>query len=157
MTHEMNSEDIDNKINLAYKSLDIYENQVNQEIIKAKVADFLATFRQELTEIEVSNRDQRRISEAIAIIDRVREKLDGTFFITLRHHSKISALYILSLITYPHVSFARYPNNFLPPDKYDMNLGIVQCFSKITDLLDKIVNSWKIDLLQDKTLNQGEE
>src|SRR3972149_1406331 len=101
---KMNSKDIDNKINLAYKSLDIYENQGNQEIIKAKVADFLATFRQELTEIEVSNRDQRRISEAIAIIDKVREKLDGTFFITLRHHSNISALYILSLITYPHVT-----------------------------------------------------
>lgn len=151
---KMKSEEIEIKLNLAYKSLDIYENQENQGKIKANVADFLMTLRKELTDIDTSNRNQTHIREAITIIEGLREKLDGNFFITLRNHSNISALYILSLITYPHATFARYPNNFLSPEKYDTDLGIVQCFDKITDLLDKIINSWQIDFLEDKTHDQ---
>lgn len=143
---KMNSAEIENMISLAYN---ILESQKNQETMRAKLIESLGAFRKELEkEIEESGKEEKWLSEAIAVVDKMVTNSDNTFE-NYSKYSNISALYIISILTYPHASFARYSNKILPPHKYDETLGIVQCFSKIVELLEKILEPWKIQLLQE--------
>lgn len=100
----------------------------------------------------LSGKDQSEMDKVIGLIDQTIEKIKREDVI-LGCYSKISSLYILSLITYPHATSARYPSRVMPLGKYDENLGIVQCFDKISGLLDKVVSSLKLSLAEDKVLD----
>lgn len=152
---KMSSKEIENLITLGYRLIEILESRKNQEMIKDKLIEILVAFREDLGEIETSKKDQNEVDESIAFIDQTIEKIRNTDVI-LGDYSKMPALYILSLITYPHATSARYPSEALSPDEYDENLGIVQCFDKIAMLLNEVVSSWKVSLEQDKILDQEE-
>jgi len=62
------------------------------------------------------------------------------------------SLYILSVVTYPHWEFTRYPDKEMMPCDYSSDLGIVQCVDKI---LIRVENALEI-LNKTKWLNVGE-
>lgn len=138
------SDDIRNKLKIANASLELF---VDHEKIKADISESLINLKKELYEIKTSEINRRR-DEAIDLIDKLHKKvMNDSFFISLKFHSNLTGLYILALLTYPHATFARYPNKFLSPESYDADLGIVQCFGEITKVIDKIINSWNENLL----------
>lgn len=61
-------------------------------------------------------------------------------------------LYILSVVTYPHWEFTRYPDKEMKPSDYSSDLGIVQCVGRI---LTKVENAIKV-LEKAKWLNDVE-
>jgi hypothetical protein len=140
---KMSSKEIEHLITLAYELNEILDNPKNQEMIKDSIISAFEALIKNPNKIGASVKDRKEIIKMIENTD-----------ITFKDHSKIPVLYLLSIITYPHVTFARYPNKILSPDKYDKTLGIVQCFDKIADLLDKMVTSWKVSLEQDKIVDR---
>ena len=134
---EMSSEEIRDFINLTVKLKKVLESKETRE----EVARYLARLKKELDKMEASDEFDKDItSKIIAAIDRISESLEESF----KLYSNFLILYMLSIITYPHATFARYPNKILPPERYGENLGIVQYFSEIADLLGEVINSREI-------------
>jgi len=48
-------------------------------------------------------------------------------------------LYMLSVITYPHFSYTRYPDSEVKPSEYNENLGIVKKSPEIWNLLEESI------------------
>ncbi|MDI3487803.1 MAG: hypothetical protein PWR26_520, partial [Methanosarcinales archaeon] len=133
---EMSSEEIRNAIKLTVRLKEVLENKETKD----EVSKFLATLKRELGKIEASDEYERNIASKITtLLNKILENLELSF----KMYSNFLVLYTLSIITYPHATFARYPNERLPIEKYDENLGIIQCFGEITDLLEGVINSWK--------------
>ncbi len=55
-------------------------------------------------------------------------------------------MFILAIITYPHATFTRYPNDTLSPHEYNKEIGIVHCYRKISSLLGVAINWFREDL-----------
>ena len=111
-------------MNLSYKLIDALKDHKNQEIIITEV-------KKSFVDI-ASDKDQWKNSEVDTSVDKMIKNINIEYF-------KIPTLYILSTITYPHATLARYPNKTFLCDNYDKNLGIVKYFDKIVNLLDKLV------------------
>ncbi len=134
---EMSSEEIRNFINLSTKLKEI----LNSKETINEVAKFLVMIKEILEEqlSKIEALDEHDRDHVINFIDRMLETLEDA----LKLHSNFLILYILSVITYPHTTFARYPNKTLPLEKYNESLGIVKCFSEIANLLEDVTSSWK--------------
>lgn len=52
-------------------------------------------------------------------------------------------LYLLSIITYPHESYTRYPDQDMTPKDYTSDLGIVVMFNEITNILNSSIKALK--------------
>lgn len=121
-------------INTASKINDSFDLSKSNEISERIIED-IKSLKNELIATEISENNKTTMNEAIDVIDTILINFDISKF---AESSKLSVLYILSLLTYPHATLARYPNQILPPEKYDENLGIVQCFDEIIEILEKI-------------------
>ena len=130
---EMDSNQIKGIINATIKIKIALENKE----IKNQILGLLSKLKNEASEIKSSDPSEKFILEKlIDSVDRVLNNLETL----LKLSSTFLVLYMLSIITYPHATFARYPNKTLPPEKYDENLGIVQYFNEIVKLLDEVAN-----------------
>ena len=134
---KMEPDKIKNMIIVADEISNILNKQINYDDIKCKMLEFLSNFKAELCDIEDSVEINDKNIEAIDIIETSIEDFEIGSFKDL--YSYLPTLYILSVITYPHATFSRYPNEF----EYTETLGIVQCFYEITTLLDKTIELWK--------------
>lgn len=69
--------------------------------------------------------------------------------------AEVINLYFLSILTYPHESYTRYPDGKMKPEDYNENLGIVQMCKDICNSLEKtqkMIETWL-----DKIRSWGEE
>jgi len=55
-------------------------------------------------------------------------------------------IFILSVITYPHFSYTRYPDGKLKPTDYKPGLGIVDSLDKIFIILGNIIKNFDVEL-----------
>jgi hypothetical protein len=59
--------------------------------------------------------------------------------------------YFLSIITYPHESYTRYPDGEIKPEDYNEDLGIVQMCKDICNSLEKtqeMIETWLDKILR---------
>jgi len=57
-------------------------------------------------------------------------------------------LYVLSLVTYPHWEFTRYPDKEIKPSDYSSDLGIVQCVDIILAQVENAIQALDRALVQ---------
>lgn len=134
---KMEPDKIKKMVIVADEISNILNKQINYDDIKCKMLEVLSNLRAEFNDIEDSVEIKDENIEAIDIVETRIENFEIESFKDL--YSYLPTLYILSIITYPHATFSRYPNDF----EYDETLGIVQCFDEITTLLDKTIELWK--------------
>lgn len=57
-------------------------------------------------------------------------------------------LYILSVVTYPHWEFTRYPDKEIKPSDYSLDLGVVQCVDGILTQAENAIQALEEALVQ---------
>jgi len=66
--------------------------------------------------------------------------------------SSLITLSIISLITYPHITYTRYPDGKIKPEIYNENLGIVKKSKEIFELVDKTIYNLEKTIESEETL-----
>jgi|Deesub1362A_J573_1020465.scaffolds.fasta_scaffold00802_17 hypothetical protein len=130
---KMSSEEVKNLVEIPTKIKRIVESDKT----KNEIAEYLLEIQRKVQEIETHQQISRKLVNTIEKISNEQEKV-------LKQTWIFPGLYILSIITYPHATFARYPNKVLQPEEYNENLGIIQSFNEIVRLMSDIVNSFDI-------------
>jgi hypothetical protein len=100
----------------------------------SKVLDYLRVEAEELKESDDTNESQigYEIEKQLTDLEKGVESflLLGSYILTI---------YFLSIITYPHSTFTRYPSEKLDPSMYKSGLGIVDCLPNIIPLLNECI------------------
>jgi len=73
------------------------------------------------------------------IVDRIMKEVVDVFFdsVFVKTFSSFSILYLISVVTYPHFEYPRYPDGEIKPDEYN-NLGVTKYYSEISEGLEEI-------------------
>lgn len=100
----------------------------------SKVLDYLRVEAEELKESDDINESQIGYEIEKQLID-----LEKGVESSLLRGSYILTIYFLSIITYPHSTFTRYPSEKLNPSMYKSGLGIVDCLPNIMPLLKECI------------------
>lgn len=144
---KMKSDEIKDVIVIADNLFNILNNPQNFDDVESKMLEIISNIKTELCDREDFIEVNDKITE---IIDGIEARIKAFEIDKFKDfHSYIPTLYILSVITYPHATFSRYPNEV----EYNETLGIIQCFDRITKLLDKTIDLWKINALPENDNN----
>ncbi len=136
---------IDELLNICYVMI----NAGNADFITNALKDQLGlNWTDELKDLvrTISKNNKEVIDELDKTnITSVVSSLTGAVSTTL--HIEVP-LYILSVITFPHESFTRYPDGELTPNDYTMNLGVVSRFDRIWETSTKACENLKKYMLE---------
>jgi hypothetical protein len=100
----------------------------------SEVLDYLRVEAEELKESDDINESQIGYG-----IEKQLTDLEKGVESFLLRGSYILTIYFLSIITYPHSTFTRYPSEKLNPSMYKSGLGIVDCLPNIMPLLNECI------------------
>jgi hypothetical protein len=76
-------------------------------------------------------------------LDKKLKNIDSTVEYIFIGLNALTLLYPLSIITYPHFSYARYPSKELNIKDYNENLGIVLSLPNILETLNKVITGFE--------------
>lgn len=112
-----------------------YRESLESEEIRSKINEIMEILEE--AKKEMNGKDQveiKFIEQLSKLIKRIKEDKQGF----IRLVAVLPSLYILSIITYPHSTYTRYPDGKLTPKDYKPGLGIVDC---LPDLFPEVKNN----------------
>lgn len=88
--------------------------------------------------------DEKNKPHAVKFVSEIDLPFEWKYLIHTM--SFTTGLYYLSIITYAHEAFTRYPGGKITPRDYTENMGIVAKFDEIVEYFEPILNELEIDL-----------
>jgi hypothetical protein len=107
-------------------------DRLNQSITK-RLRDILSS--EYMSEIDKINKALKKVEY------KIEDLLVGA--------KSLIFLYFLSIITYPHFSYTRYPSKEMGPKDYNESLGIVQTLERIIQVLDETMKDFEKSMMEE--------
>jgi len=128
----LSNEDISKFLEVSNTYLNILE-----KIDKRKLNSLLLRFRMGIT----SRLEGESLFNILDMINKGFIKIENKMEHIFRGCSALIFLYPLSIITYPHFTYTRYPTNKLKPQDYNENLGIITLLPEIIMHVGKVIEN----------------
>lgn len=94
--------------------------------------------------IGIDNRFEKILPpDVLPEVKKRLEKIDGRIEHIFIGLNAFSLLYPLTIITYPHFTYARYPTKEMKPSDYNENLGIVSSIPQIQQALENVIKGFE--------------
>lgn len=135
---KMDATAIDKFLDIADKLTGILSSQ-NNESTKMLMLRVISELKKELKDSEIMIQELEKAEY---------ETKESDNLIFPGHYTYLPALYLLALLTYPHATIPRYPKQSFHISEYNENLGIVKCFNRISQLVDRIILSYNAALIE---------
>jgi len=119
------------------KTCDLYKDfldKTDKRRLKYQINLLNQSITKRLREI-LSSEYMNEIDRINKALKKVEYKIEDIFI----GAKSLISLYFLSIITYPHFSYARYPTKEMGPKDYNESLGIVQTLERIIQVLDETI------------------
>jgi HEPN domain-containing protein len=78
--------------------------------------------------------------------DNLRKLGERTLNARIGALASFAPLFTLSILTFPHESYTRYPESKFKPSEYNNDIGIVQCVGEILQLIEDVIEEFSKSL-----------
>jgi hypothetical protein len=128
------------------KTCDLYKDslaKIDKRRLKSQINLLNQSITKRLRDI-LSSEYMNEIDKINNVLKKVEYKIEDLFI----GAKSLIFLYFLSIITYPHFSYTRYPSKEMGPKDYNESLGIVQTLERIIQVLDETIKDLEKSMME---------